>query len=48
MRGVGFLRRHTRAIQVFGGVLLVAVGTALLTGVWDQFVGMVRDAFVTE
>lgn len=44
----GWLRRHTRAIQVLGGVLLVAVGVALLTGLWDQFVGWVRDAFVSD
>lgn len=44
----GWLRRHTRAIQVFGGVLLVAVGIALLTGLWDQFVGWVRDGFVSD
>ncbi len=46
LRGVGFLRRHSRTIQVIGGVLLVAVGAALLTGAWDQFVGYVRDVFV--
>lgn len=44
----GWLRRHTRAIQVLGGILLVAVGVALLTGLWDQFVGWVRDAFVSD
>lgn len=44
----GWLRRHTRAIQVFGGVLLVVVGVALLTGWWDHFVSWVRDAFVSD
>lgn len=44
----GWLRRHTRAIQVLGGALLVVVGVALLTGVWDQFVGWVRDGFVSD
>jgi cytochrome c-type biogenesis protein len=44
----GWLRRHARAIQVFGGVMLVAVGVALLTGMWDQFVGWVRDGFVSD
>ncbi|KAA0020117.1 cytochrome c biogenesis CcdA family protein [Antrihabitans cavernicola] len=48
LRGVGWLRRNARIIQVFGGVLLVAVGIALVTGAWDQFVGWVRDAFVSE
>lgn len=44
----GWLRRHTRAIQVFGGVLLIAVGVALVTGAWNDFVSWVRDAFVTD
>jgi len=44
----GWLRRHARAIQVLGGVMLVAVGVALLTGMWDQFVGWVRDGFVSD
>lgn len=48
LRGVGWLRRHTRGIQVFGGVLLIAVGVALLTGAWGQFVGWVRDALVSD
>lgn len=48
MAGLGWLRRHTRAIQVFGGVLLIAVGTALVTGVWNDFVSWLRDAFVSD
>jgi cytochrome c-type biogenesis protein len=46
--GLGWLRRHTRAIQVFGGILLVIVGTALVTGLWNDFVSWVRDAFVSD
>lgn len=48
LRGVGWLRRNTRTIQVVGGLLLVAVGVALVTGAWDLFVGWVRDGFVAE
>lgn len=48
MRALGWLRRNTRRIQVFGGVLLVAVGIALLTGLWNEVVSWVRDAFVTN
>ncbi|ONM47178.1 cytochrome c biogenesis CcdA family protein [Nocardia donostiensis] len=48
LRGVGWLRRNSRAIQVIGGLLLIAVGVALVTGAWDQFVAWVRDAFVAE
>ena len=46
--GLGWLRRHTRAIQIFGGVLLIAVGAALVTGVWNDFVSWLRDAFVSD
>jgi cytochrome c-type biogenesis protein len=48
VRGLGWLRRHTRAIQIFGGVLLILVGLALVTGVWNDFVSWVRDAFVSD
>lgn len=46
--GLGWLRRHTRAIQIFGGVLLILVGIALVTGVWNDFVSWLRDAFVSD
>lgn len=46
--GLGWLRRHTRAIQIFGGVLLILVGLALVTGAWNDFVSWVRDAFVSD
>lgn len=47
LRGVGWLRNNARAIQIFGGVMLVAVGIALVTGAWDMFVSWVRDGAVT-
>ena len=34
VRAMGWLRRHTRGIQISGGVLLVAVGLLLVSGVW--------------
>jgi len=34
VRALGWLRRHTRGIQVCGGVLLVAVGVLLASGLW--------------
>ena len=46
--GLGWLRRHTRAIQIFGGVLLIVVGLALVTGLWAEFISWVRDAFVSD
>lgn len=33
-RTLGFLRRHGRAIEVGGGLLLVAVGVLFVAGVW--------------
>ena len=48
VHALGWLRRHTRTIQIFGGVLLVAVGVALVTGLWNEFVTWIRDAFVTN
>lgn len=46
--GLGWLRRHTRTIQIFGGILLIVVGTALVTGLWNEFVSWIRDAFVSD
>ncbi|MGE2719413.1 cytochrome c biogenesis CcdA family protein [Mycolicibacterium celeriflavum] len=48
VQGLAWLRRHTRGIQIFGGVLLILVGVALVTGVWNDFVSWVRDAFVSD
>lgn len=48
MRGVEFLRKHSRTIQLIGGVALVLVGIALVTGLWDVFVAWVQAAFITD
>jgi cytochrome c-type biogenesis protein len=48
VQGLGWLRRHTRGIQIFGGVLLILVGTALVTGLWNDLVAWLRDAFVSD
>lgn len=48
LRGVDWLRRNSRRIQVTGGVLLIAVGLALATGMWELFVAWIRDEFVTD
>jgi cytochrome c-type biogenesis protein len=48
VQGLAWLRRHTRTIQIFGGILLIVVGVALVTGVWNDFVSWVRDAFVSD
>ena len=48
MSGLGWLRRHSRGIQIFGGALLIAVGAALVTGGWNDFVSWLRDALVSD
>ena len=48
VQGLGWLRRHTRAIQIFGGVLLILVGVALVSGAWNDFIGWLRNAFVSD
>jgi cytochrome c-type biogenesis protein len=35
---VAWLRRHTRAVTIAGGVLMILIGLALLTGWWDYVV----------
>ncbi|MDF0588987.1 cytochrome c biogenesis CcdA family protein, partial [Tsukamurella sp. 8F] len=45
LRAVGWLRRNSRRIQVVGGILLIGVGIALVTGYWDVFVGHIRNEF---
>jgi cytochrome c-type biogenesis protein len=39
---VGFVRRHNAWVTRLGGVLLVLVGLALVTGVWTEFVNWLR------
>lgn len=40
---LGWLMRHQRAIQVAGGALLLAVGLAMVTGLWDLAMGQLRN-----
>jgi cytochrome c-type biogenesis protein len=42
LRAVGFVRRHGVWVTRLGGVLLVAVGLVLVTGVWTEFVNWLR------
>jgi cytochrome c-type biogenesis protein len=42
VRALGWLRRHTRTIQVGGGVLLVAVGLLLVTGLWGGLLAQLQ------
>lgn len=43
VRTIGWLQKHTRAIQIFGGVLMILVGLALSTGLWAEFINVIRQ-----
>lgn len=42
LRTAGWLRRHTRAVQIVGGVMLLIVGLLLVTGLWGEMVAWLR------
>ena len=42
VRALGWLRRHTRRIQIAGGALMVAVGVLLLTGLWGGLLAQLQ------
>lgn len=44
VRALGWLRRHTRAIQIGGGVLMVAVGILLVSGLWGGLLAKLQVA----
>ncbi|MDL9936088.1 cytochrome c biogenesis CcdA family protein [Gordonia sp. ABSL1-1] len=48
LRSLGWLRRNSRAIQIFGGVMLIAVGIALITGMWAEFTLWIQRAFISD
>jgi cytochrome c-type biogenesis protein len=35
---VAFLKRHIRAINIFGGVLLIIMGVLMVTGLWTAWI----------
>ncbi|WP_018178564.1 cytochrome c biogenesis CcdA family protein [Jongsikchunia kroppenstedtii] len=47
VRAVSWMRKHTRAIQIFGGITMIVVGVLLVTGVWTEFIDWIREQFVT-
>ncbi|MDX2358883.1 cytochrome c biogenesis CcdA family protein [Dietzia sp. PP-33] len=48
MRTVGWLQKHTRTIQIFGGVMLIIVGLMLLSGGWALFIDWLRDFAISD
>lgn len=43
VRSIDFLSKHSRAIQIAGGIAMILVGLMLLTGAWDAFIGWSRQ-----
>lgn len=43
MTSIDFLRRHSRTIQIIGGVAMIIVGVLLLSGAWNLFIGWTRQ-----
>ncbi len=43
-RSVAFLRRHIRAVNIVGGVLLVVLGLLMVTGVWTSVMSQLQGA----
>lgn len=39
---LGFLRRHARAFQIGGGLMLTLVGIMIATGLWQEFIFALR------
>jgi cytochrome c-type biogenesis protein len=48
LRTTGWLRRHTRPVQIAGGVLLIVVGVLLVTGLWAEVVSLLRNTVVSN
>lgn len=40
---LGWVRRHQRAIQVAGGIMMIAVGVLLVSGIWDAVMAEARQ-----
>lgn len=44
---VAFLRRHIRAVNIVGGVLLIALGVLMVTGVWSAMMTQLQGVFTS-
>ncbi len=43
---VGFLRRHSRVIQIVGAVALIAVGVTMISGLWGHFIAWMQYRYI--
>lgn len=42
-KAIGFVRRHRRVVSGIGGLLLIAIGTLLVTGQWDHWMNVLHS-----
>lgn len=45
-RSVAFLRRHIRVVNIIGGLMLVALGLLMVTGLWGQIMSRLGAVIV--
>ncbi len=43
MRTISWMRKHSRTIQIIGGIAMILVGLALVTGMWGNFISFIRQ-----
>ena len=46
-RSVEFVRKHIRAFNIAGGVMLILLGTLMVTGVWRSITSLIQEVFGT-
>ena len=46
-RSVSFVRRHIRAVNIIGGVLLIVLGLLMVTGVWTAVMAELQGVFAS-
>ena len=44
-KSVGFVKKHLRAFNIFGGALLILLGMALATGIWTEIATWLQGVF---
>ncbi|WP_278822893.1 cytochrome c biogenesis CcdA family protein, partial [Corynebacterium stationis] len=43
MRSIEWMRKHSRIIQIIGGITMIIVGILLVSGAWAYFINWVRQ-----
>lgn len=44
-RSLAFLRRHIRAVNIIGGVMLIVLGVLMVSGVWSTWMAQLQGVF---